>query len=133
MKKITTLLLLIIGTIFFGLLNVIYHWLTDWFLGIYIGRLFNVDLLNDIYKHFDFIIFNSLYSGPRLGNITLIQILLVMIVSGFFATKTVIGIFTRQKLSRLTIIMTLIFWVVKIPVTIEYSNFYGLYLGLLAW
>lgn len=132
MRQLKTITILIFGTLLLGVLNVMYHWSTDWILGIYIGKLFGVDLSVELYKHYNFVIFNSLYSGPRLGNITLLQTLLVMLFSGYFGTTLILNKVRKQKVSWFTLFMTLIFWVVKIPVTVENSNFYGLYLGGLA-
>jgi len=133
MKDLKTIILLILGTIVFGILNVAFHFWTDWNFGIYMGQLQGVDLTYGPSIYPDLVILNSLYSGPRLGALTFIQILLVMSLAGYFTTKTIIDLFKKRKISKPALIIALIFWIVKIPVTVEYSNLKGIYAGLLAW
>ena len=133
MKDLNTIILLILGTIFFGLVNVLFHFWTDWNLGLYLGQLYDVDFDYWPSKYPDFIVLSSLYGGPRLGGITLIQMLIVMLLAGYFMMILMIGLIKKRKITKLTLIMTLLFWIVKIPVPAKYSNLEAILAGLIAW
>ncbi len=128
-----TIVILVFGTILFGLLNIIFHCWTDWYLGLYIGKLYGFDLSYSSNWHSNIILLNSLYSGPRLGLLTLFQMLLIMTIAGFYTTNTIIELYKNKKVSRKTLIIFLIVWLLKIPVTIDYSNFKDIWKGLLAY
>ena len=66
-NAIKTIVFVGAGTIIYGLLNLVFHWWTDWHLGLFLGRQYDIDLSRELYKHYDFVILNSLYLGQDMG------------------------------------------------------------------
>ena len=100
MNEIKNILVLIVGTLVFGLLNVVFHWWSDWHLALLIGQLHHIDVGHELYNHHDFVILNSLYSGPKYPPVALIQIFLILSAAGYFTTKALTGLVKNEKVSR---------------------------------
>ena len=129
MKKLT---IIIFGTLAFGLVNLVFHFLTDYYLGLYIGRQHGVDLSVDPFSNSHLVIWNSFYSGPR-TQFLFPQFVLVIATAGYFTTMTIQGILKKEKIKPTFVAIVILTWFIKIPVTVENSNFIGIYSGLLAW
>jgi hypothetical protein len=124
--------LIIIGTFLFGIINLIFHFVTDWHLGILIGKRHGIDLTADPYSNLNLVIWNSLYSGSP-TELLIYKTLALAIAAGYFMTATVVQLRRKEKLKAVTLIITIITWLIKIPITVEDSNFIGIYSMLLAW
>ena len=79
-----------LGTILFGIINLIFHEWTDWSLGLYFGELYGIDFQNGPSNYPNYIVLNSFYRGPRMGSLKILQIFLVMGLAGYYTTKLLI-------------------------------------------
>jgi hypothetical protein len=132
MKEVKSIILLATGAIFFALLNVVFHYWSDWNLGLYIGQLHGVDLSYGPSKYPDMVVLNSFYGGPLKG-LGGAQIIIVMSLAGYFTSRLILDLINRKRVSRLVLISTIVLWILKFPITIEYSNLNSISAGLLAW
>lgn len=113
-----------------GIINCVYHHWSDWKIAQLIAKK-NDFTLADLYDR-DITIFTSFY-GPILTKTpSLIQSLILIVISGYTLSFLSIKLYQKQN-PLIPILLFLIFWLLKYPMPIDYSTFQGLYRGLLAW
>ena len=119
--------------VFFGFINLIFHEWSNWNLGLYLGELYGIDFNSGPIKFPNYIVLNSFYGGPRFGELKILQVLLIMGLSGYYTTKLLVDKLIAKKYKKLTFAVTCMLWLVKIPVPVYLSNLPATFDSLLAW
>ncbi len=126
----TNSLILLIGTLVVGILNIVYHHITDYYLSLFIAeKYYDIDLLYYSEERVSVLLFNSFYIINNIG----IWCLMIFI-SGYYTTKIICDKFAHNKIiNAKSICFLIVTWGVKIPVYFEYSSFPSILNGLLIW
>lgn len=117
----------VVMTLFIGITNFIFHYVTDWYLGTYVAKVKGVYIEDGIFtdKMSGLVLPNALLYFSGTGDAA-ITTPIVMILSGYFTWKFISCLLRKERPSVLLYLLMIVFWLVKIPMPVEYSNCLGL-------
>jgi len=114
----------------FGILNCLYHHWSDWEIALLTSKIKGYEL--DQLYYSKQVIFSSLYGPIFTDNPSVVQALILIIISGYSISNFILKLYQKQKFLT-WLLLSILFWVLKFPLTIDLSTYQGIYRGLLAW